>query len=166
MNIHRTQSQVRLPVRLTVRPTFENSILIIKQLSVRCAGCHLLRGIAGRRTHVRDPSICNSTGKATDCQAVVTLGFRWPSLHPCAVRRNVVPLQPQFRGRVSRRLTEKINVVRRLLQTTSLTAVRMAVSSVSRQLPTCLPRTLDLGAATDGDAYNVPRPRIELGTKL
>ena len=46
----------------------------------------------------------------------------------------------------------EINVVRRLPQTTSLTAVRMAVSSVSRQLPTCLPRTLDLGAATDGDA--------------
>ena len=47
----------------------------------------------------------------------------------------------------------EINVVRRLPRTKSLTAVRMAVSSVSRQLPTRLPRTLDLGAATDGYAH-------------
>ena len=44
-------------------------------------------------------------------------------------------------------------MVRRLPQMASLTAVRMAVSSDSRQLPTRPPRTLDLGAATDGYTY-------------
>ena len=47
----------------------------------------------------------------------------------------------------------EINVVRRLPPTTNQTAVIMAVTSVSRQLPTRLPRTLDLGAATDGYAH-------------
>ena len=46
----------------------------------------------------------------------------------------------------------EINVVRRLPQTTSLTAVRMAVSSISQQTADSSASYLILGAATDGYA--------------
>ena len=47
----------------------------------------------------------------------------------------------------------EINVVRRLPQTTSLTAVRMAVSSISQQTADSSASYLILGAATDGYAH-------------
>ena len=47
----------------------------------------------------------------------------------------------------------EINMVRRLPQTTSLTAVRMAVSSISQQTADSSASYLILGAATDGYAH-------------
>ena len=140
-------------MRPLVRPPPETITLTVSWLSARCAGCHLPFGIKGTRGRTCDHLCCNYIEKTTECQAVVTLGFRQPLPLPCTINRNAVTLQPQSRRRVSRRLTEKSTWCAVCPSTTSLTAVIMVVSSVSQQLPTRLPRTLYLGAATDGYAH-------------
>ena len=52
MNIHRTQSTVRLLVRPPVRPSLEQSTLIIKQLSSKCKRCHLFCRVNGTRCDI------------------------------------------------------------------------------------------------------------------
>ena len=139
-------------MRLLVRPTPRRTSLKISGLSARCDGCHLLCGITGQcGVCARDaPSAAKRKQHCVSGNCVFRIPLAFAIfLHSPQDCRTFATAKPRQSEPSPNR---EINVVRRLPQTTSLTAVIMAVSSVSQQLPTRPPRTLDLGAATDSHA--------------